>query len=171
MRKILIIIIISFFFVNCSKNENKVFLIQPKDIIGVTQSSFYCYGRSWDFQESFKPLIENNILYLHFRGSIRDDYTFCFTLEPFEKHLDPNPITFTGKKNISIELEKKIEKQISFDISMTNDKYYISSQRIDAKNTLKIQMPLPSNGKSINSIVIFFVGEPCIIGIKSIYLE
>ena len=129
-------------------------------------------GRTWSFDESLKPEIKNDVLYLNYIGSIDNSIYLSVSIETFDpRDAKQKPIPINGRKNVIIEFNDLIRHKVYLHSSISNGEGLIVKQTINLQNQMKIILEIPNKGKELMSIVFYFTGEQEQIGIKHIYLE
>lgn len=147
--------------------SKKEYILIPKNIIprqfSDLDASFNCDGRSWHFDNDVKPKVKDDILYFNFR-----EY---YTISTAPDELNEKPIIISGRKYIVFQLEKEQNKHIFFKTQVITNEFKFFNHKIDAYKKIEVKIPLPEEGKTINNFQVSFIGEKCILGIKSVYLE
>ena len=170
--RVLIAMVNLLLIVNISMANNREYILKPIDIKNMKEPMFFCYGREWWYDSDLKVKKVNNILFIDYKGGKEWEGNVVYPdLRTFPEEVGQPPIYIKNRKYLIIELDEKFNKKIFFKITIDDNKFNTYTQVISIDQKKEIKIPLPKEGKSINYLQIQFIGEPCLIGIKSIYLE
>lgn len=172
MKRILPIVLLIIMLVSKVNSSAIIYLIQPKHIKNFSEVMFFCYGREWWVDEALQSKKIGGILYLYYHGGRKwTGGVYYPNIRTFPEEVNQPPIIITGKKYLVLEFEKKVDKQVILKFEIGTNEYKIFTEEISCYNKSSISVLLPSRGKSINHLQVTFMGEKCVIGIKSIYMN